>query len=68
MPMASVRCAALRGLAAVLALTETLPPSDAKVFQECVPSYRCCKILCLGEFLIMCCWQVHSAVAVAGAQ
>ena len=33
-PLASVRYAALQGLVTVLRLIETLPASDAKVFEE----------------------------------
>ena len=34
-PLASVKCAALRGLARVLGMVAVLPPSDSKIFAEC---------------------------------
>jgi len=33
--LASVKCAALRSLARVLAMVSALPPSDSKIFTEC---------------------------------
>lgn len=36
---ASVQCAALRALGQVLDSIDTVPPSDAKIFNECVPSH-----------------------------
>ncbi len=35
--LASVKCAALRSLARVLAMVSALPPSDSKIFTECGP-------------------------------
>lgn len=34
---ASVQCAALRSLGHVLSAIDTVPPSDAKMFNECAP-------------------------------
>ena len=35
---ASVQCAALRSLSHVLSTIDTVPTSDAKIFNECAPS------------------------------
>ena len=37
-PLAAVRCVALRCLGKVLEGVDSLPPSDAKIFNECDPT------------------------------
>ena len=38
-PLAAVRCVALRCLGRVLEGVDSLPPSDAKIFNECAAAY-----------------------------
>ena len=47
-PLAAVRCVALRCLGRVLEGVDSLPPSDAKIFNECAaasPVSHCQSIL-----------------------
>jgi hypothetical protein len=46
---ASVQSAALRSLGQVLSIVATTPPSDAKIFNECVALYWHSKLTSSGD-------------------